>query len=386
MIWATKKLLGALAKGFNDQIVVVAKAQESQVFQVVRDLTVRTLLFGSIVLTLVILAAFLISRSLTENINRLVDGMDAVSRGDLTTNIQLKGRDETVTLAKSFNQMISDLKHSRDALQDMNRELDKKKERTEQLAEQNKKVKEVQEALIRTTRLASLGELAGRTAHEVLNPLTILLTRAGLVQKKVSPDAQLQVVQEIQRAWSKDYQDGGFDKLVESWKSPSTVYPEKNLFQEDLENLNQVSAHLNTQQKSVASDMQFIREEGERIGKIINGMRRLGHLKTDAKPNDLHAILSDCCQIMHDLFIEKGCNIETAFTAKDPICVVDRDEIVQTVTNLMRNSLHALEVARLFGWPSAHNARTHRDPGPRSHHRHRRQWRRHRAGRSGSSV
>ncbi|NJL26140.1 MAG: methyl-accepting chemotaxis protein, partial [Calothrix sp. SM1_5_4] len=155
------RVLAAMAKGFNDQIFVIAKANESQVFQVVKDLSTRTLLFGLIVLTLVILAAFLLSHSLTHNIAVLAERMESVSEGDLSTQIRLKGRDETLTLANTFNQMIHDLKESRDALESMNRELDQKvKERTEQLEAQNQKVKEVQEALLRTTRLASVGEIA----------------------------------------------------------------------------------------------------------------------------------------------------------------------------------------------------------------------------------
>jgi signal transduction histidine kinase len=337
-------VLAALAKGFNDQIFVVARASEKEVFQVVRDLTVRTLLFGSIVLTLVILAAFLVSRSLTENIGILADAMEAVSEGDLTVNIRLKGRDETVTLGNSFNQMISDLKGSRDALEEMNRDLDAKvQERTAQLAEQNKKIKEVQEALIRTTRLASVGELAGRTAHEVLNPLTILLTRAGLVQKKVAVDPQMKVMDEIQSAWKKEYREGGFERLLQGWKAPSNVYPDKNLFQEDLENVEKIFGDWRAQQKSLAADIQFIREEGERIGKIINAMRRMGHLQSEIKPYDVHAILEDSCQIMSDLFRERGYVINKEFAAATPAtCRVDRDELVQAITNLMRNSLQAL--------------------------------------------
>jgi two-component system NtrC family sensor kinase len=338
------RVLAALAKGFNDQIYVVARASEAQVFHVVKDLSVQTALFGSIVLTLVILFAFLLSRSLTENIAALVDGMENVAKGDLTTSIRLRGRDETVMLANSFNQMIHDLKESRDALETMNRELDQKvKERTLQLEEQNKKVKEVQEALIRTTRLASVGELAGRTAHEVLNPLTILLTRAGLVQKKVAADQQLSLLEEIRQAWSNEFREGGFEKLMASWKSQSKIMPGKNLFQEDLENVEKVAGALKTQQKQITADIEFIKNEGERIAKIINSMRRMGHLESDTKPFSIHEILDDCCQIMNDLFEQKGCRIEKAYAEGTDICVVDRDEMIQAITNLMRNSLYAIQ-------------------------------------------
>lgn len=342
--------LAAYAKAFNGQVVVMARAPEKEVFRVVRDLGVRTMLFGLIVLTLVILAAFLISRSLTQNIALLTERMEAVSSGDLSTLIRLKGRDETVQLADSFNQMIGDLKTSRDELEKMNRELDQKvKDRTAQLEEQNQKVKEAQEALLRTTRLASVGELAGRTAHEVLNPLTSLLTRAGLMQKRVTSDykSQLTLLNEIRDAWKKDYQEGGFDQLIKNWREPSSIDPKKSLFEEDLENLGAIAGDLGQQSQSIHGDTEFIREEGSRIGKIINSMRRLGHVNSDVRPHALHAVLSDCCHIMADLFDQHGFKIEKQFNANQDLVQCDRDEVIQAVTNLMRNSLHAMsEVSR----------------------------------------
>lgn len=341
-----QKWLAASAKAFKNQVVITAKAPEHEVFRVVRDLGVRTMLFGSIVLTLAIFAAFWISRSLTQNLARLTERMEAVSEGDLSTSIHLKGRDETVRLAETFNQMISDLKTSRDALEKMNRELDLKvKERTAQLEEQNQKVKEAQEALLRTTRLASVGEIAGRTAHEVLNPLTSLLTRAGLMQKRVSNDyqSQLTLLNEIREAWQKDFNEGGFEKLVAAWKEPSKIDARKTLFEEDLGNLQSIAGDLGSQSKHIDGDTQFIREEGNRIGKIINSMRRLGHVKSDSRDHSLHSVLADCCHIMADLFDQRGFQIVRRLEAETDLVHADRDELIQAVTNLMRNSFQALE-------------------------------------------
>lgn len=347
-----EKWLAAYAKAFNGKVIVMSKAPESKVFQVVKDLSIRTLLFGSTILTLVIIAAFLISRSLTHNIALLVERMTAVSKGDLTTNIQLKGRDETVTLGTSFNQMIHDLKQSRDELEVMNRELDQKvKERTRQLEEQNRKVKEAQEALLRTTRLASMGEVAGRTAHEVLNPLTSLLTRAALMQKRAIDDYRepLHLLEEISTAWKEDFKNGGFDNLVKCWQQPSEINPSKNLFDEDLDNIQLLKKNLEEQTKEIDKDMQFIREEGDRIGKIIHGMRRLGNMKQDFRTHSMHSILSDCSSIMADLYEQKRFKIVKNFSATVDIVSVDRDEIVQAITNLMRNSLQALDISAQEG-------------------------------------
>jgi signal transduction histidine kinase len=340
-----ERMLVAFAKGFNDQVMVIAKTSEAQVFKVVRDLSVQTFLFGLIVLTIVIIAAFLLSRPLTENIAMLADQMELVSQGDLNGHIDIKGTDETVQLAHSFNQMIRDLRSSRNALVEMNRELDKKvKDRTEQLEIQNQKVKEAQEALLRTTRLASAGEIAGRATHELLNPLTILLARVGLMQKRVSENQgqALGLFDEIRKAWLKDYEDGGFEHLVKNWQSDSKIVPGRNLFQEDVENFAQVSGELRSQSENLSNDILFVKDEAERIGKIVNGMRRLGQFKSDIQEHPLHAILESCHQIMADLFDQKQFSIIKSFEATKDLCLVDRDEVIQAVTNLMRNSLQSM--------------------------------------------
>lgn len=340
-----ERSLVAFAKGFNDQVLVITKTPEAQVFKVVRDLTVQTLLFGLIVLTIVIIAAYLLSHSLTENIALLAERMESVSKGDLTSRLHVKGSDETVMLAQSFNGMIADLKDSRDALEEMNRALDQKvKDRTVQLEIQNQKVKEAQEALLRTTRLAAAGEIAGRATHELLNPLTILLTRVGLMQKRVDENQKeaLDLANEIRTAWAKDYEEGGFSLLMKNWEEKSKVLPGRNLFQEDVENLGRVSGELQGQVDNFAKDIQFVKLEAERIGKILNGMRRLGHFQSDLKVYPLHGILDDCRQIMADLFEQKHFSVQQNFEATNDQCLVDRDELIQSVTNLMRNSLQSL--------------------------------------------
>ena len=355
------RVLAALARAFDDQVLVIARAPESEVFQVVRDFTVRTLLFGTIVLTLVILAGFLLARSITENIALLSERMARVSAGDLTSVIALKGRDETIALAETFNAMIRDLKDSRDALETMNRELDRKvKERTLQLEEQNRKVKEVQEALIRTTRLASVGEIAGRAAHEVLNPLTILLTRLGVMQKRLAQERRepIELMDEIRQAWQKDFAAGGFTEVLRNWQSPSKMLAGRSLFEEDLGNLEQIGQALNQQHAGMGDDLAFLKEEAERIGKIINAMRRLGNLKSETRATPMHAVLSDCSQIMADLFAQKGFTIHRDFKAEMDVSAVDRDEMIQAVTNLMRNSLQALEAVLPGEQPLALTLRT----------------------------
>ncbi|MEM7646695.1 MAG: ATP-binding protein [Pseudomonadota bacterium] len=335
--------LTTFGKTYKNKIMVLSRTPEEKVFGVVKALTYRTLLVGSIVLTLVILAAFLISKSLTENISRLSQRMREVSQGDLSSLIHLRGQDETVELAQSFNQMIEDLKKSRDSLEVMNRELDSKvKERTRELEIQNKKVVETQEALIRTTRLASVGEIAGRAAHEVLNPLTSLLARLRIMSQKLEDKESLSLLNDLRDAWSDDYKSGGFQNLILNWKKVSEINHEENLFEEDIRNISLISQDLSKQKSSFAEDLRFVSEEGQRIGKIVHSMRRMGRLNSEVKSHSVHSLLNDSCATMRDLFHQHQVELDIHWGANLDRVRVDRDEFIQSVTNLMRNSLQSI--------------------------------------------
>lgn len=343
------RLLGAFSKSHNGKVIVLAQASEKSAFAAVGDLVERSLIFSLIVMTGAFLASILLSRSLTSPLAQLVDRMMLVSQGDLTTLIEVKTKDETGVLADSFNEMIVDLKQSRDQLEQINRELDQKvKDRTKELEIQNHKVKEAQEALLRTTRLASAGEIAGRAAHEVLNPLTSLLTRVGIMDRKIKGDVKPQVAMltDIQGAWSQDFAAGGFDKLVQVWKQPSQVQPDQTMWQEDLENIEAVGKNLNQQISTLHKDTEFLAQEGARINKIINGMRKLSVTSADQKDLSVHEILKDSCHIMADLFSQENFQLVQELQAENDMAHLDRDEFVQAMTNMMRNSLQAMVEAK----------------------------------------
>lgn len=340
-----KEYLAAFAKSYQGQIFVLAEASKDKAFQVVYELVSRSVSFALIAITLSLLFAFLLSRSLTRPISILVDGMHKVSEGDLNTQIEVKSNDETKLLASSFNQMITELRQSRDELETINRELDRKvKERTLQLEIQNKAVKEAQEALLKTTRLASAGEIAGRAAHEVLNPLTGMLTRLSSMEKRVQSNVQPQItlMKDIFVNWNSDHQEGGFSKLVEVWQQPSQIDTKWNIWAEDMHNLNEVQNNFGKLLKSIEDDTQFLLEESRRIGKIINSMRKLSRLNSDVHTYSMRLLLTDCKNIMADLFQQNNIRLIESFDVSLDNVDIDRDEFIQISTNLMRNSLQAM--------------------------------------------
>ena len=123
-------------------------------------------------LFLALFGFYLIYRSIIRPINRLVKRAEEFKEGEvffLTSNAE---KDEFGKLSSSLNVMLRRLEHNKEEL----------KASIQSLEKANRETKQAQEEIIRSEKLASVGRLASGVAHEIGNPIGIVLGYLDLLK------------------------------------------------------------------------------------------------------------------------------------------------------------------------------------------------------------
>ncbi len=135
---------------------------------------------------LVLGVAIVVSRLLVEVIGRpiehLVAGTYRIARGDLSREVHVVFPREIGVLAQSFNRMMIDLDTSRNELERAAQTLEQRvHERTQEIEEKNirltelvETMKRMQDQLVHSEKMASLGQLVAGIAHEINNPVNFI--------------------------------------------------------------------------------------------------------------------------------------------------------------------------------------------------------------------
>ncbi|MBN2706507.1 MAG: response regulator [Deltaproteobacteria bacterium] len=148
-----------------------------QLMQTVSVLFLVVFFFGS-------LASYLVSRSITGPIGKLLEAVASVARGDFSRKVAIDSRDEFEELADKFNLMTADL--------------DSFVKREKRLLEEKA---EAAASLLKARKMEAIGLMAGGVAHDLNNILSGITGYPEILLLKLDPGSELvRPIKKIQEA------------------------------------------------------------------------------------------------------------------------------------------------------------------------------------------
>jgi signal transduction histidine kinase len=350
--WKGEKWLGSYARVGIGGLTVISQVPEGHAFLAAKRLIGKSILFTLFIFTLAFVCSRWFASNLTTPLHQLLEATQRMSKWELDESVHVNTKDEISYLARSFNAMASDLRVQRSELEANQVELERKvKERTAALESQKKQLAEVQDAMLKSTRLASVGELAGATAHEVLNPLNNMSIRIDKIRSQLTQietqDSDL--LTQIVEAWKKSYQAGGIEALQKEFQKKSEAEAGKTMFDEDLGNLESIALDVHRRLVDRQKDIEFLTEQMSRITRILNGMRSLSRVGGDRRPLEIHKPIEETILSLNDILEKRKVSLVKEFGAgagEQFTVIADKEELVQVFSNLIRNSLYAIDDAK----------------------------------------
>jgi signal transduction histidine kinase len=347
-----KSYLGVYRRAAQGGITVFSMTDKGTALAASRLLLEKTIVLSLIVITSVFLVTLFFASSLSRPLLRLVGAAREIGKGNFDTPIPEQTGDEIGALATEFGKMARDLKHSRALLEEYSHSLELKvQSRTRELEAKNVAIRSQQEMLVKTTRLAAVGETAGQAAHEVLNPLTATISKLETLASRIDQHASragapLPVLKTIADGWATAYSKGGRDGYVEALAQPSRILKGRTMLEEDLGNLMAIVAAFEQLFSQVQGDLGILLRESQRIGRIVDGMRGLSRVTKVRRRFDLARLIDECRLATEDLLARYRVRIETRFARATLWIEGDEDEMRQVFANLIRNALDAIEARR----------------------------------------
>ena len=274
-----------------------------------------------IVVLSIIVSRFLVN-AISRPIETLAEGTRRIARGDLTQDVHIRTPGEIGELAESFNHMMHDLQASRLELELWAQTLENRvRERTHEIEEKNQrltelieKMKRIQEQLVHSEKMASLGQLVAGIAHEINNPV-------NFISANITP--------------LKNY--------VNEIKTLITLYDQKCVLHEH--------ARQEVQQYKAEVDFTFLIEDlddllddmetgASRIKRIVQDLRNFSRLdEAELKVIDIHDSLNTTLNLLGHLY-EKRITVHKQYGNIPPLeCYAG--QLNQVFMNILANAAQA---------------------------------------------
>ncbi len=229
-----------------------------------------------------------IARGVFKPLEKIVSTIAKVESGDLGARSKVPvARNEIAVVANKFDHLLEQVEETNKELKAWARELNARvEERTKELNEAGRRLEASNKQLIISEKLASIGEISASIAHEINNPIAVILGNIEVIRQEIG--------------------DG--------------IAPLETEF--DL-----VEAQIHSIHILVSKLLQFARPE-EFAGVVDH-----------TSPND---VIHDTIPLVQHLLVKGHIDLQLELTS-DCMVAMNRTELQQVLINLVVNAIHAMQ-------------------------------------------
>lgn len=168
---------GDFIKSLDLCLITQVRAEEA--FKLLHDLRIAISLILLATMVFIVILAFLIVKGTAGQIRLLRDGIKKIGNGHLDHRTSIMSKDEIGDLSKSFDSMAEKLEDAQRRLKNWNEELE------ERVRQKTFDLKETQEKLLNSEKLALMGKITGMVAHELRTPISAIKNSVYFVRRKL---------------------------------------------------------------------------------------------------------------------------------------------------------------------------------------------------------
>lgn len=183
------EVLAAVAPVADTPWRVVVAEPTSTTLEPAREISTRTAFVAGWAAVFSVVLGILMSRQITGPVLSLRDAALSVAEGDYGRRVEgAQGPGELTELTHAFNFMSRKLDLDRETIAAKNAEIEAfNRELQDRVEQRTRQLREAQDQLVRSARLAAVGEMGAGLAHELNNPLAGILGLAQVLVAKADP-------------------------------------------------------------------------------------------------------------------------------------------------------------------------------------------------------